>query len=176
MTDSDLRRSLLSIIKVLEKGIAMERNAREFYLEAAGKVKSDKAKEMLQWLADFEIGHEARLTAKRRELVTHPVVYGTPHAPLEDYQLSETSGGRVIPREATEIDILKIAIENEKRAYAFFQKKITLVDDPTLESTFKEMAREEERHIAILKDQLEHLKSERLWKDMREYDDFTRPR
>ena len=63
---------------------------------------------------------------------------------------------------------LKIAIENEKRAYAFYQKKYTFARGEEIKEMFEQMATEEDRHIKILSDQLEHLKINKLWKDFDE--------
>ena len=162
------------MVKVLDKGIMMEHNAREFYLAAARNTKSKDGKILLDWLADFESGHEARLKAKKDDLLKHPVMRGVDLEPLKDYNVSETGGAIHLPIEPTETDIIKVALENEHKAYAFFQKKISFTEDPSIEALFREMAHEEDRHIQILNDQLQSLKIKKLWIDMKEFDDFMK--
>jgi rubrerythrin len=176
MAKDDIKRALLDMIKILEKGIVMEHNAREFYLSAAQKVAGERGREMLQWLADFEAGHESRLRAKRDELLEHPSISGTSARPPDDYTVSEAGGWGTLSSKSTDIDILKVALDNEKKAYAFFQRKITHAADPTVETLFRELARDEERHVRIIGDQLQHLKTNQLWMDMKEFDDYMQGR
>jgi rubrerythrin len=171
MVQDDARKSILAMIRVLDKGIAMEHNARGFYLESARACKSRLGKRMLRWLASFEVGHEARLKAKRDELLMHSAMSGVDVETLGRYTVSEASDSRKLPDQASETEILKMAIENEKRAYSFFRRKITLTADPSIEALFAGMALEEERHIKILRDQLDHYKINQLWKDFEEFEE-----
>jgi rubrerythrin len=176
LPNQDIKDALTAIIKILNKGIMMEHNARTFYLDAAAKTKSTEGKKLLEWLADFETGHEARLTAKKNELASHPAMSGVHIEPLADYKVSETGGSLRLLAEPSETDILKVAIENEKKAYTFFQKKVSFSENPTVENLFKEMAHEEERHIEILNEQLKSLRIKNLWIDMQEFDDYMKDR
>jgi rubrerythrin len=174
MTNTEIRDAIISMVKILDKGIMMEHNARTFYLNAATNVKQKQGKILLEWLADFESGHEARLQKKKKELLDHAVMQDYKLSELGEYAVSETGSAISLPNEPTETDILKVALENEKKAYMFFQKKISFANDPTIEAMFKEMAHEEQRHIEILDEQLKSLKSKQMWVDMQEFDEIMK--
>ncbi len=53
------------------------------------------------------------------------------------------------------IDILRMAIEREKAAHAFYQEAAAVAQHPATKQTLQEMAEEEERHIHQLEEQLD---------------------
>lgn len=163
--------TILALIKIIDKGIMMETNAREFYLKAALKVSSKEGREMLRWLAEFEEGHKLRLLNKRQQLLNHPIMMNEPVPGIPNLALSEASNEVIIGTDASDIQILKIALENEKRAYSFFQRKITYSDDPSTRTLFEEMANDENRHMRIIREQIDHIKRTKMWADFKEYED-----
>ena len=166
MASDDLRETLLQMVKVLEKGIAMEMNASEFYAAAAKRTDSPQGKMMFEWLSQFEMGHKARLEAKKRDLLAHESLRGVKPPELGVYDVSEAHEPPYLPENPTDVDVLKAAIGNEKKAYAFYQRKLTYSGDPSLKAMFDTMAREEEKHIKILREQLGHLEVNRMWREM----------
>ncbi len=166
MNPKDLKESLIKVVRLLDKGIAMEMHARDFYAAAARKTGSPQGRKLFEWLAQFEVGHKARLEGKRKEILSHPALKGVETKEVGDYDVSEADESVALPSNPTDIDILKIALENERRAYAFYQKKITFSTDALLKEMFNTMAREEERHIKILSDQRKHLEVNRIWGDL----------
>jgi len=166
MVNEDLKQSLVNVVRLLDKGISMERNARDFYSGAARNTKSKAGKKLFEWLAQFEVGHKNRLEAKKQEILEHPALKGVDIPKLGNYEVSEASEGSKLSTDATDIEILKMAIENEKRAYSFFQKKITHTDDELLVAMFETMSGEEEKHIKILQDQLHRLQIDHIWGTM----------
>jgi len=166
MNPKDLKESLIKVVQLLDKGIAMERHARDFYAAAARKTGSPQGRKLFEWLAQFEVGHKARLEGKRMEVLSHPALKGVEVKKVGDYDVSEADESVALPSNPTDIDILKIALENERRAYAFYQKKITFSTDALLKEMFNTMAREEDRHIKIIEEQLTSIKRNQLWKDL----------
>jgi len=174
MQSDELRKSLLKIIRLLDKGIAMERHARDFYAAAARKSDTPQGKKMFEWLAQFEAGHKARLEAKRNDFLQHAALEGVSTPELEDYDVSEADASVKLLENATDMDVLKLGIENELRAYAFYEKKYTYATDESLRAMFDTMAREEDKHIRILREQLEHLELNRVWAEMDEVEKSIR--
>jgi len=166
MAGDELVNSLLEMIRILNKGIAMERHARDFYAGAARRTESVAGKKMFEWLAAFEVGHKTRLEAKREELLRHPELRGVDIPALGDFDVSEAYTGKDISPGVSDTEVLKIALENEKRAYSFFQKKLTFADDPQLEEMFRQMAGEEEKHMKIIEEQIKHLRLNHIWADL----------
>jgi rubrerythrin len=174
MSEVRIDENLDAILKILNKGIAMERNAKSFYLSAAGKVNSVAGKNMLKWLADFESGHEVRLKARKDDLIERMKRTGQSDKEMGKYELSEISDSKTVTPDMSEIDILKFAIASEKKAYTFFQHKISSTVEPSLSALFKELAAEEDDHIRIVTEQLEHLKKTQIWMDVNEFEDYMK--
>lgn len=53
------------------------------------------------------------------------------------------------------IDILRMAIEREKAAHAFYKEAAAVAKHPATQQTLLEMAEEEEGHIRHLEEQLD---------------------
>lgn len=53
------------------------------------------------------------------------------------------------------VDILRMAIEREKAAHAFYQEAAGVAQHPATKQTLLEMAAEEEGHIRHLEEQLD---------------------
>jgi len=172
MTSDDVRDSILKVVRTLDKGIIMERNARDFYTRAARIAVNPKAKKLFEWLARFEISHKARLESKKKEFLSHDSLKGIDLPGLDNYEVSEADPWVTIPEDISEIEILKLALVNEKKAYSFFQKKITFAPDPTIKALFGQLAKEEEKHCQIIEDQLKHIKLNNLWGDIEEWENL----
>jgi rubrerythrin len=166
MGSDEVRESLLKIVRLLDKGIAMETHARDFYAAAARRSEAPQGKRMFEWLAQFEAGHKARLEAKRNDFAEHAALAGVRTPVLEDYDVSEADESVKLPENATDMDVLKLGIDNELRAYAFYEKKYTYATDESLRAMLDTMARDEDKHIKILREQLEHLELNRVWAEM----------
>jgi rubrerythrin len=169
------KETLIKILKIVEKGIQMEKHARDFYADAARVTSSPEGKKMFLWLSQFEVGHKRRLELRRDALLELPELKGYAPENVENYKVSETSESGFLPDIISDEKILRIALENEKRAYAFFQKKITFADED-IKETFKTMGAEEEKHIQIIEDQLKHLKLTEKWKEMEDWEDEGKKR
>jgi len=170
MSQDDVRQSLIDLIKTLDKAISMEKHARDFYAEAARRTDAEQGKKMFNWLAQFESGHKARLEAKRKDFATHSALDSDDVPNLDDYELSEASNSIEIPEDATDIQLLKIAIENEMKAYSYYQRKLTHARDESVKAMLKKLAEDEEKHMQILRDQAGHIEVNRMWTEMEELD------
>ena len=171
MAESETRKGILELIKVLDKGISMERNAQIFYGTAARNTKAQQGKRMYDWLVNFERNHETNLMAKRKELLQHPAMQGYPTPLLETSTLSEASQPDDLPPIPSDVDVLKVAIESEQKAYAFYSRKLTHAADEHLRTMFQTMAREEDKHIKILSEMRRRLQIEGIWSDLEAFEE-----
>ncbi len=53
------------------------------------------------------------------------------------------------------IDILRMALEREKKAHAFYKEAAAVAQHPATKQTLLEMAEEEERHVRHIEEQLD---------------------
>ena len=163
------RADLVKIVKILDKAISMEKNAQAFYRTAADFTKDPEGIKMFQWLSRFEEGHVLKLTNRRKEILAHPRMVGIELPDPEGSNLSETRDLKEINKMVDDIEVLKIALQNERRAYSFYQKKVTASDDETTRQMFETFVKEEGKHIKILDDQLHSLKMNKIYKDFEDF-------
>ncbi|HDS31136.1 MAG TPA: hypothetical protein ENN67_08850 [Firmicutes bacterium] len=163
--DDEIRESILSQIKVIDKALALERNAEIFYRRAAERTESETGRSMFQWLARFENSHQSRLMKKREELHKQGMIAGT--LPIDtQLEISEADIRAEIREDISDVDVLRMAIENERRAIAYYEKKFTHAVDDSVGEMFRSMVNDEERHIRILTDQLNSLTIDKIWTDL----------
>ncbi len=157
------------LIKTIDKAISMERHARSFYEVASERIQSAEGSKILRWLADFEDAHHARLTTKRDEFLQEIHDNESDYPPPEITSgLSETGPDSLVDDSLTETEILMLAIENEKRAQSFYERKSNAAGHGPLKDLLLELMREEERHIKILVDQHRHIEINRVWGSLEE--------
>ena len=169
MAVDELREGIIDLIKILDKGIAMEHHAQEFYKKAVKKTDSPQGKEMFEWLVRFEVNHEQKLREKKAEILSHPAMKGVKPPPSEQRMfLSEANARTKLAPDATDVDILHIAIENEERAYAFFTRKFTHAQEDHIKTMFETLAAEEEKHLKILTELRRRLQIDGIWGDYKE--------
>jgi rubrerythrin len=174
MAAESMKDGILELIKIIDKAIMMEHNAQAFYRTAGRNTGSAEGKKMFEWLVNFEANHEAKLQAKRDELLSLPDMKDVEPPPLdEESKLSEASTVSNLPPKPSDVDVLRVAIEGEQRAYAYYNRKFTHAADEHIKTMFQTMAKEEERHIKILSEMRRHLQVEGIWMDLEEADKAT---
>jgi len=154
---------ILAMIAVLDKAISMERNALKFYTSMATRIQSMKGQDIFKRLAKQEVGHVRTLTKQRAELSMHESVKGLVKDIDYNESLTEISLGFEIDSNATEEEILTLAIQSEKKAYTYYQKKMTVATDPSVKSLLSRIADEELKHWEYLKAQKRNIRLGGEW-------------
>jgi rubrerythrin len=131
--------------------IAIERQAAERYQELAVRM-DDEGREDLAHafalLAQAEAGHLQALQA-RTEGVALPEIPGGRYQWLVA-DAPETAARQFFFRLMTPRDALHVALQAEHRAQAFFEGVFMSCDDPALRALAREMAAEEQEHVALI--------------------------
>lgn len=131
--------------------IAIEREAAERYAELAQRMAdlgNAAAAEVFGTLAGLEAEHLAALL-RRTEGVALPALSGQEYRWL-DAGAPETAARELVFRLLTPHQALAVALEAEKRAQAFFEQVMLRAQDPGLRALAREMAAEEQDHIAMV--------------------------
>lgn len=142
-----------------------ELKAHNYYSQSAQKATNPKGKEMFNQLAALELNHYNYLKNLLSSLKEGNgwVSYSKKHL-SEDSQPPEAkdpSGD-----EKTKDDVLSIlskAIEDEKKACAYYTNLSEEVDDPSGKAMLKKLAEEEKLHAKILGDQWYSLNNRGVW-------------
>ncbi len=140
-----------------------EKEAYQFYLKAAKKTKNPKGKDMFQQLSEFEMNHYKRLKELSQSLADNKgwILYsGTalkknpisfkPEKPRGQDQLSD-------------IDALKMAVKEEKKAQSNYRSLADLTNDARGKDMYKRLAEEEALHEKLLNDQYYSLHNTGVW-------------
>jgi len=146
--------TILEMIKIIDTAISMERNAIMFFSSLAMKSDSASKKKLYKDLTDSERSHMRRLIDKRNEYAAHKSVDGIVGSIDYNEKMTEIRESFNPNDSMTDEEIVRDAIKNEMKAYAFYQKKISYTKDPSARKLLQDLANDEEEHARLLKEQL----------------------
>ena len=142
-----------------------ELKAHNYYSQSAQKVTNPKGKEMLNQLAALELNHYNYLKNLLSSLKEGNgwIPYSGTHLSKgsQSPEAKDSSGD-----EKTKDDVLSVlskAIEDEKKACAYYTKLAEETDDPSGKEMLKKLAEEEKLHAKILGDQWYGLNNQGVW-------------
>ncbi len=150
-------------VKAVKVAIEAEKEAFQAYSKAAKRTKNPKGRDMFQQLSDFEMNHYQKLTGllkslqEKREWILYQ---GTPLKKKTIPLMMEKPKGN---EQLTDMDALKIAIREEKKALGYYRSMAELTRDPRGRDMYKRLADEESLHEKLLNDQYYSLHNTGLW-------------
>jgi len=150
-------------LKAVKTAMESEKEASQFYSKAAKKTKNPKGKDMFQQLSEFEMNHYQKLKELSKLLVDKGewILYsGTSLKKRTIPMKMEKPKGQ---EQMTDMDALKIAIREEKKAQAYYRSMAGLTRDPRGKDMYKRLADEEALHEKILNDQYYSLHNTGVW-------------
>jgi rubrerythrin len=150
-------------IKAVRVAVEAEKEAYQAYSRAAKKTKNPKGKEMFQQLSEFEMNHYQRLKELLQSLSEKGewILYGGTSFKKETIPLKvEKVKGQ---EQLTDMDALKMAIREEKKAQTYYRSMAELTKDPRGKDMYKRLANEEALHEKILNDQYYSLHNTGVW-------------
>jgi len=150
-------------IKAVKVAMEAENKAVQSYSKAAKKTRNPKGREMFQQLSEFEMNHFQKLKDLLKSLQEKGewILYeGTPLKKRAVSLKTEKPKGQ---DQLTDMDALKIAIREEKKAQAYYRSMAELTEDPRGRDMYKRLASEEALHEKLLNDQYYSLHNTGLW-------------
>jgi rubrerythrin len=150
-------------IKAVKVAIEAEREAFQAYSKAAKKTKNPKGKDMFQQLSEFEMNHYQRLKGLLESLQEKGewILYGGTSFRREAFPLRvEKAKGQ---EQLTDMDALRMAIREEKKAQSYYRSMAELTKDPRGRDMYNRLADEEVLHEKILNDQYYSLHNTGVW-------------
>jgi rubrerythrin len=150
-------------IKALKLAIEAEKDAYQAYSKAAKKTKNPKGRDMFQQLSEFEMNHFQKLKGLLKSLQEKGewILYeGTSLKKKKITLKTQTPKGQ---EQLTDMDALKIAIREEKKAQVYYRSMAELTKDPRGKDMYKRLAGEEALHEKLLNDQYYSLHNTGLW-------------
>ncbi|MEW6377646.1 MAG: ferritin family protein [Thermodesulfobacteriota bacterium] len=150
-------------IKAVKVAMEAEKEAHQTYSKAAKMTKNPKGRDMFQQLSEFEMNHYQRLKNLLKSLQEKGewILYEGTTLKKKTFPLkAEKSKGQ---DQLTDMDALKIAIREEKKAHAYYRSLAELTKDPRGKDMCKRLADEEALHEKLLNDQYYSLHNTGLW-------------
>lgn len=157
-------------LEALGLAIQREKEAHRYYSDAASKSTKESGRKMFSWLASEEIGH-VKILEKQLEQVRSErgwlsedawCTYGDISHPIEcsEFPASAEAKGEA-GKDAPELEILKQAIQAERKASAFYSELAGSTSDPNGRSMFEKLSRVEQGHLDLLEEEHEWLSRSR---------------
>jgi len=147
-------------VQALEIAIEREKEAQQFYREAANDTKDSNGKRMLQWLAKEEEWHQAGLEKQLKSLISNNAweEWKEKNSPISIDEI-ETTAETAHTREATsyehitvgEVSALRTGIRAEQKAIDYYKRFGEATNDKNGKRIFESLVKQEEGHLNILK-------------------------
>jgi len=150
-------------IEIVKVAMDAEKDASQAYSKAAKKTTSPKGRDMFQQLSEFEMNHYRKL----KDLLTSLqekgewILYGG--TSLKKKTISLKTPKPKGQEQLTDMDALKMAIREEKKAQAHYRSMAELTKDPRGRDMYKRLADEEALHERLLNDQYYSLHNPGIW-------------
>jgi rubrerythrin len=150
-------------LRAVKVAIEAEKEAYQNYSKLAKKTKNPKGRDMFQQLSEFEMNHYQKLRdllkslQEKREWILYE---GTT---LKKKSIPLTAQKPKGQEQLTDMDALKIAIREEKKAQSYYRSMVELTKDARGKDMYKRLANEEVLHEKLLNDQYYSLHNTGLW-------------
>jgi rubrerythrin len=150
-------------IEAVKIAMEAEKNAYQSYSKAAKKTINPKGRDMFQQLSEFEMNHYQKLKNLFKSLQEKGewILYeGTSLKKRKIPLKAQKPRGE---EQLTDMDVLKIAVREEKKAQAYYRSMAELTKDPRGKDMYKRLADEEALHEKLLNDQYYSLHNTGIW-------------
>jgi rubrerythrin len=150
-------------VEAVKVAMEAEKNAYQSYSNAAKKTKNPKGREMLQQLSEFEMNHYRKLKDLLKSLQDKGEWILYEGTSLKKTAVSLKTQKPKGQEQLSDMDALKIAVREEKKAQAYYQSMGELTQDPRGRDMYRRLANEEALHEKLLNDQYYSLHNTGLW-------------
>lgn len=150
-------------VEAIKVAMEAEKNAYQNYSRAAKQTKNPKGRDMLQQLSEFEMNHYQKLKDLLKSLQEKGewILYeGTTLKRKKIPLKAQKPKGQ---EQLSDMDALKIAIREEKKAQTYYRSMADLTKDPRGRDMYKRLAGEEDLHEKLLNDQYYSLHNTGSW-------------
>lgn len=151
------------VLEALQTAVAMENDGKECYLQAAVGSKNEAGKKLLQSLAEEEDIHRQKLETIYKAISTSK---SWPEVNFDSGRVARIRSvfagtceaiGVNVGFVTTEIDVLKTALDKEKKSYDFYERQAKNAIYEIERNFYKRIASEEREHELALLDYYEYL-------------------
>jgi len=156
-------------MNVFEFAMQMEKDGEAFYRQIAAKTKNPGLQKIFTTLADEEVEHY-KTFKKFYEKTSVKVTESNILEKVKNIFIElKDAGGLDISAETPQTDAYQKAMEAEKEAYTFYEKKAAESDSADEKQVFLLFAREERRHYRLLENVIEFVARPQEWLENAEF-------
>jgi len=150
-------------IKAVKVAMGAEMDAYQTYSKAAKKTMNPKGRDMFLQLSEFEMNHYQKLKDLLKSLQEKGEWILYEGTTLKKKVIPLKIGKSKGQEQLTDMDALKIAVREEKKAEAYYRSMAELTKDPRGKDMYKRLASEEALHEKLLNDQYYSLHNTGSW-------------
>jgi len=150
-------------LKAIRVAMEAEMEASQFYSKSAKKTKNPKGRDMFQQLSEFETNHYLKLKELSKSVAEKKewILYSGTNLKKRTIPLKiDKPKGQ---EQITDIDALRMAIREEKKAQTYYRSMAELTKDLRGKDMYKRLANEEALHEKVLNDQYYSLQNTGVW-------------
>jgi rubrerythrin len=151
-------------VEILEKAIAFEEEGMAFFQDRAQNAPSTLERNLFNSLAKDEAGHKAHLVKMREDLLREGSVDVLPEVGEEHvanvrqiFEKALEEATDPYEAELEELEILKGALDVERRGYRLYADAAAEVASPRAKGIFEHLAGEEQNHYTLLKNTYDYM-------------------
>jgi len=159
-------------VNILKKGIAIEKNGIEAYLDFAAKVKNETGKNVFIRLAHDEFDHMTVLERQLEGLICNKIwiCEAIPKSIIEGLSPRLREIDKIKSGDGIEdLDVLKIGLDLERRSIEFYQNDKKKIEDKEAVKMFDRIIEMEESHYDLLQAEIDHIEKTGFWFGIREF-------
>ena len=150
-------------IEIVKVAMEAEKDAYQAYSKAARETANPEGRDMFQQLSEFEMNHYQKLKDLLKSLQEKGDWTRYEGTSLKKKTIPLKTAKLKGQEQLTDMDALKIAIGEEKKAQAHYRSMAELTRDPLGKEMCKRLADEEAFHERLLNDQYYSLHNTGLW-------------
>jgi len=157
-------------LDILDRAVKFEETGMAFFLDRAKNAPNELERNLFRSLAEDEKGHKAYLLQLRSQLLAH----NDPDAMQPDTDDDHRSARQIFEAalahasdpytaEASELEILRGAMEVERKGYAMYTRAVASVRSARAKEIFLHLAHEEQHHYTLLKNTYDYMADPEGW-------------
>ncbi len=134
-----------SVESILKRALRFEEDSYNLYNSAMQTVKNPQTKEWLKELADWELGHKAKIEGLLRGDLNW-AIRKSRREEVKDLKIGDYLVAPTLSEKSDFQDVLLVAIKREQSAHEFYASMADLVEGGQAHEVFDLLAKEELKH------------------------------
>ena len=143
-----------NVESVLKRAIRFEEDSYNLYHSALQTVKNPQTKEWLRELADWELGHKAKLEGLLKGDLNW-AIRKSRREEVKDLKVGDYLVAPALGEKSDFQDVLLVAIKREQSAHDFYASMAELVEEGQAHDLFELLAKEELKHKQMVEEYYE---------------------